>query len=188
MLLILCFIFISWLNTSHAPDAARSGMITGGHKTNSLMACYLGALVEDTRRRHTMLCIPNLHHPEWRLAFYHRHSPPRSSLPTVTNVLAGCERNGWMTDVPAEWIGAESTMDVCTSLAKAVRSFTIAESEGFTAILRLFRAVPLEKHEVLKLMWHDLDWAKAFVGGVVIEQVHPRPFPLPLRKGNPHAA
>lgn len=150
---------------------------SGQIRVESNYASLLGAMNRHHRQRIPFLEQPTLPGSLWRLAYYHRPSGLLSRTAAASHVREGCRHNGWMTDVPEEWIGASCTLEACQSLSAAVRGFSVAEVRSFNLTIQFFQAVPLEKHEVLQLPWFDLPWASCFTEHVEFLQTTHAPSP-----------
>lgn len=134
-------------------------------------ACLAGALLEELRHTGPLGVPTGLTPQEWRLAYYHRPMSSTAWDKMIEAICAECRPDGWLTDVPEEWIGAESTLAVCESLAASIRRLSKDEAKALTKLLRLFRAISLEKHEVLRLPWFDPNWVQCFTTHVIFRQI-----------------
>ena len=125
-------------------------------------------------KRHSLCIAELLSGPEWRLLFY--HTALRAGLVLTEGfdgrpLIAGaCARGGWLTDVPEEWTACVSTARLCSSLGRRVKLFTQPETQMLSAIVAFFRAVGLEKHEVLQLPWFKRESIEKFLTHVEFEQ------------------
>lgn len=105
--------------------------------------------------------------PEWRLLYYLADLDfdrvMASGFDPREQVADACAPDGWLTDVPEEWNGVTSTEDLCRSLWQKFTAFTQQEAQTAVAIVAFFRAISLEKHEVLATAWHDRLWIEGFI-------------------------
>lgn len=126
----------------------------------------LNASIAAAQRLLASRKLPQLRAECWRLAYYYRRSGHETCRSIVRSVLEGCRSGGWLEDVPAEWIGTTCIEPVVTELFEAVTVMDLEHAEAVGAILRLYRSVPLEKNEVLRLPWFEPSYLSAFVGKV----------------------
>lgn len=105
--------------------------------------------------------------PEWRLLYYLSdldfNRVMVSGFDPREQIADACAPGGWLTDVPEEWTGVTSTEDLCRSLWQKITAFTQQEAQTAVAIVAFFRAIPLEKHEVLATSWHAPSWIEGFI-------------------------